>query len=62
MRDKVFTMRLSEQERDKLRSLSSKLQLKPSEYLRGVINGDIHRELDDEKVQQKIREGLRNLS
>ncbi len=62
MKDKVFTMRLSEEERDRLRFLSSKLGLKPAQYLRGIINGEIHRELDDEKVEQKIREGLRNLS
>lgn len=55
-------MRLSQEERERLDKLASKLHVKPAQYLRGIINGEIHRELDDEEVAKKIREGFKSLS
>jgi len=59
MKDKVFTLKLSSEERDKMRKLAKDLGMKPSELMRGFINGEIVTVVDDTRLERVVRKVLR---
>ena len=61
MRDKVFTMRLTELERTELRRLSNGVGMKPAEYLRAFINGEIISKPSPQQLEKSVRKAFKNL-
>lgn len=59
MKDKVFTLKLSSEERDRMRKLAKDLGMKPSELMRGFINGEIVTVVDDTRLERVVRKVLR---
>ncbi len=61
MRDKVFTMRLTELERLRLGKSAKKLGMKPAEYLRAFINGDVVEKPSPQQLENSVRKAFKNL-
>ena len=60
MRNRVFTIRLSEDEHRKMRELAKEFHMKPSELIRAFIHGDIVSEMDEKKMERAVKKSLRS--
>lgn len=59
MKDRVFTIRLDEQESEKLSELARSFGMKRSEFIRGVINGEIIMMVSDERLEKAVGQILK---
>jgi len=61
MRDKVFTIRLTEQERLKLGRSAEKMGMKPGQYLRGFINAEIVAKPTKQQIEDSVSRAFKSL-
>jgi hypothetical protein len=61
MRDRMFTIRLTESERLRLDMSARELDMKPAQYLRAVINGEIVSKPSPQQIAKSVRKAFKDL-
>ncbi len=61
MRDKTFTIRLTKDERLRLGRSAKKLGMKPAQYLRAFINGEIVKKPSPQQLEKSVRKAFKSL-